>query len=142
MATHSSILAQKIPWTGEPGGVQPMGSQRVRQNPAQHSLTASKRNVIFYYAVFYLCEWKTVITLKVTAFRKGYPVTYLRLQAAFLTCSKSNRIQRLSKRYNMESHLFFSFTECPQFCLFIHHTQKCFLETTYHLSHKYFNMYL
>jgi len=44
-----------------------------------HSLTASKRNVIFYYAAFYLCEWKTVITLKVTAFRKGYPVTYLRL---------------------------------------------------------------
>ena len=32
----------------------------------------------FYYAAFYLCEWTTVITLKVTAFRKGYPV-YLRL---------------------------------------------------------------
>ena len=30
MATHSSILAWRIPWTGEPGGLQPMGSQRVR----------------------------------------------------------------------------------------------------------------
>ena len=30
MATHSSILAWKIPWTGEPGGLQSMGSQRVR----------------------------------------------------------------------------------------------------------------
>ena len=30
MATHSSILAWKIPWTEEPGGLQPMGSQRVR----------------------------------------------------------------------------------------------------------------
>ena len=29
MATHSSILAQKIPWTEEPGGLQSMGSQRV-----------------------------------------------------------------------------------------------------------------
>ena len=29
MATHSSTLAWKIPWTEEPGGVQPMGSQRV-----------------------------------------------------------------------------------------------------------------
>ena len=28
MATHSSILAQKIPWTEEPGGLQSMGSQR------------------------------------------------------------------------------------------------------------------
>ena len=29
MATHSSILAWEIPWTEEPGGLQPMGSQRV-----------------------------------------------------------------------------------------------------------------
>ena len=29
MATHSSFLASKIPWTEEPGGLQSMGSQRV-----------------------------------------------------------------------------------------------------------------
>ena len=29
MATHSSILARKIPWTEEPGGLQSMGLQRV-----------------------------------------------------------------------------------------------------------------
>ena len=29
MATHSSILAWKISWTGEPGGLQSMGSQRI-----------------------------------------------------------------------------------------------------------------
>ena len=28
MATHSSILVWKIPWTEEPGGLQSMGSQR------------------------------------------------------------------------------------------------------------------
>ena len=28
MATHSSILAWRIPWTGEPGGLQSMGLQR------------------------------------------------------------------------------------------------------------------
>ena len=28
MATHSSILAQRIPRTAEPGGLQSMGSQR------------------------------------------------------------------------------------------------------------------
>ena len=32
MATHSSILAGKISWTVEPGGLQSMGSQRVRPN--------------------------------------------------------------------------------------------------------------
>ena len=29
---HSSILAWEIPWTEEPGGLQSMGSQRVRHN--------------------------------------------------------------------------------------------------------------
>ena len=32
MATHSSILAWKIPWTEDPGRVQSMGSQRVRHD--------------------------------------------------------------------------------------------------------------
>ena len=32
MATHSSILAWRIPWTDEPSGQQSMGSQRVRHD--------------------------------------------------------------------------------------------------------------
>ena len=32
MATHSSILAWRIPGTGEPGGVPSMGSHRVRHD--------------------------------------------------------------------------------------------------------------
>ena len=32
MAVHSSILAWEIPWTEEPGGLQSMGSQRVRHD--------------------------------------------------------------------------------------------------------------
>ena len=32
MATHSRILAWRIPWTEMPGGLQSMGSQRVRQD--------------------------------------------------------------------------------------------------------------
>jgi len=34
MATHSNILAWRIPWTEEPGGPQSMGSQRVRHDLA------------------------------------------------------------------------------------------------------------
>ena len=38
IATHSSILAWGIPRTEEPGGIQSLGSQRVRHNlvPKQH----------------------------------------------------------------------------------------------------------
>ena len=32
MATHSSILAWRIPWTHEPGRLQSVGSQRVRHD--------------------------------------------------------------------------------------------------------------
>ena len=32
MATHSSVLARRIPGTGEPGGLPPMGSHRVRHD--------------------------------------------------------------------------------------------------------------
>ena len=34
MATHSSILAWRVPWAEEPDGLQSMGSQRVGHNRA------------------------------------------------------------------------------------------------------------
>ena len=50
MATHSSILAWRTPWTEESGQLQPMGSQRVRHNLAIkqqqiHSLPFQPSNV-------------------------------------------------------------------------------------------------
>ena len=32
MATHSSVLAWRIPWTEEPGGLQSVGLQKVEHN--------------------------------------------------------------------------------------------------------------
>ena len=32
MATHSRVLAWRIPWTEEPGGLQSMGLHRVKHN--------------------------------------------------------------------------------------------------------------
>ena len=52
MATHSSILAWKIPWTEKPVGLQSMGSQRVRhdwtQQQQQHEdlLSATPVNML------------------------------------------------------------------------------------------------
>ena len=39
MAAHSSILAWKVPWTEEPGGLQSMGSQRVGHDWATFTFT-------------------------------------------------------------------------------------------------------
>ena len=43
MATHSSILAWRIPWTEEPGGLQSMGSQDQTQLS-----TSTKHNMTYY----------------------------------------------------------------------------------------------
>ena len=44
MAAHTSILAWEIPWTEEPGGLQAMGSQRVRHNFSDGT-TASRKTL-------------------------------------------------------------------------------------------------
>ena len=60
MTTHFSILAWKIPWTEEPGGLHSKGSQRVR------------------------CDWATNATTTIQIFRQRKQVTRERLsQASF-----------------------------------------------------------
>ena len=48
VAAHSSILAWRIPWTEEPGGLQPTGSQRVG-----HKNKNRKDKLIFFNLFFY-----------------------------------------------------------------------------------------
>ena len=44
MATHSSILAWRIPWTEKPDGLQSMGSQRVGRDRATNTFTSLSVN--------------------------------------------------------------------------------------------------
>ena len=46
MATYSSTLAGKIPWTGQPGGLPSMGSHRVGHD--QSDLAAAKQRKKYY----------------------------------------------------------------------------------------------
>ena len=53
MATHSSILAWKIPWTEEPGRLQSLEKQRVRHNLAmEYVLKGSKGHVTKIFRLF------------------------------------------------------------------------------------------
>ena len=58
MATHSSILSQRIPWTGEPGGLQSKGSQRVGHDWATNTFTCFHLKVypIFLFFFFFKCH--------------------------------------------------------------------------------------
>ena len=49
MATHSSILAWRIPWTEEPGGLQSMGSQRVGQDRGTNTHTHTHTHTQLIY---------------------------------------------------------------------------------------------
>ena len=42
MATHSSVLAWRIPWTEEPGGLWSIGSQRDTTEVTQHACITNK----------------------------------------------------------------------------------------------------
>ena len=53
MATHSSILARRIPWIEEPGGLQSMGSQRVGHNRATDICTCMH----VFFILYQLCQW-------------------------------------------------------------------------------------
>ena len=55
MATHSSILAWRIPWMEEPGWLQSMGSQRVRHDWG-NSLSLSYFNTIIILSGSDLCK--------------------------------------------------------------------------------------
>ena len=71
MATHSSILAWRIPWTEEPGGLQCMGSQKSRTRlcnyttslaspaPAQQGLWYIKHFawILHCGGLSQLCQW-------------------------------------------------------------------------------------
>ena len=59
MATHSSVLAQRIPGTGEPAGLPNMGSHRVGHDcsdlaAAAAAAAAAAGEMIIYFTYFFL----------------------------------------------------------------------------------------
>ena len=51
MATHSSVLAGKIPRTEEPGGLWSMGSQRIRHDSPHADSPASAKSLVVFVSV-------------------------------------------------------------------------------------------
>ena len=84
MATHSSILAWRIPWTEEPDGLQSMWSQRVRNNWVTNTFRAFQE-VIKVTWVICMRPWSNKIDVPIRG-RNSKNVhtqrkTYLRTQS-------------------------------------------------------------
>ena len=73
MATHSSILAWRIPWTEEPGGAQSIGSQRVGNSWSERAHTPCHRYLMklvsLMYGIFLKC-WQTP-AIKIRGYREN-----------------------------------------------------------------------
>ena len=74
MATHSSVLAWRIPGTGEPGGLPSMGLHRVRHNWSDLAVAAAsspltmhwiRQNSYEYYILCLVCYWSFPLWLVV-----------------------------------------------------------------------------
>ena len=62
MATHSSILAWRSPWTEEPGWLQPIGSYRVGHDLAQRPIIKTYIFMWFSSKAFYfICLYYLVM---------------------------------------------------------------------------------
>ena len=57
MATHSSILAWKVPGTEEPGGIQSVGSQGVGHEHKKHVRTKPKKHIILTIIMLDKCKF-------------------------------------------------------------------------------------
>ena len=56
MATHSSVLAWRIPGTGEPGGLPSMGSHRVGHDWSDLAAAAANNSIGLFFLLFFLFE--------------------------------------------------------------------------------------
>ena len=72
MATHSSTLAWKIPWTEEPGRLQFMGLQRVGHDWAPSSLTHSYEITKKLKQLEYLRTGNALYVLRLTHTEENY----------------------------------------------------------------------
>ena len=71
MATHSSVLAWRIPGTGEPGGLPSMGSHRVGHD--WNDLAAATANLILFSS--YTCTWEQDYLVQSSYIRFGSYMT-------------------------------------------------------------------
>ena len=97
MATHSSILAWRIPWTEEPGRLQSMGLQRVRHDlvikpPFLQELTINNNGFNKYeFLVLNITDWISLIC------------NFVRPTEAFTKKLSHDKINCLQHAYNNNS---------------------------------------
>ena len=87
MATHSSILAWEIPWTEDPGGLPPMGSQK--ESDATEWLTKTKHTTCMYTYMYVYTYIYTYIYKRMCAHPFVHTCTCIHPEFHFSLCDLS-----------------------------------------------------
>ena len=103
MATHSSILAWRIPWTEEPGGLWSMGSQRLTHDWATNTFTLNMQES---WRACYFSEFAS------RHFQKAAPPWMGEAQSGWLAGRRALPVPFLFKSLSFSSLSFPSFP-CP-----------------------------
>ena len=133
MATHSCILAWKIPWTEEPGGLQSMESQRVGQDWATGHIHTQCIHINYFISLMSFRHAYTHVTYIPISVSKS-PII-LESSLLFLWSKSSSTLTpaiHSSDFYHYSLNLFFSDlelcingrVECVYFCVIYH--SACF----------------
>ena len=105
MATHSSILAWRIPWTEEPGGLQSLGLQSWTRPTRQHSTTIAKFGIRngFPFDVDDFCPlWRWPLSLLVFISCSLFQQIFIEnfLHVSHLGKTVGNELYRIPSQYS------------------------------------------
>ena len=101
VATHSSILAWRIPWTEEPGGLQSMGSQRVGDNWATD---------ISHFTQIHFVAWQKLTHHCKASILKNNFNQKQKIPHATLHSQKKNFLIKKKKSYKIQP--IYQFSQC------------------------------
>ena len=93
MATHSSILAWRIPWPEEPGWLQSTGSWRVRHDWATNSQKPKKKKKKCYQAIKHMEE----TLMGITNWEKPIWKSYILCDSNYTTSWKSKTMETVKR---------------------------------------------
>ena len=118
MATHSSILAWRIPWTEEPGRLQSMGSQRVGHDWAT-SLSFTFNSYVTGHTQYYRIHISLNLSQCSKERNKGYPHFTMEMLALSHTATTTAKVWVLPKSFVQNP------CPCQGTILFLKHFKSC-----------------
>ena len=128
MASHSSILAWRIPWTEQPGGLQSMGLQRV-----EHDWAANIPARLWMEHILWTLDGTYSVSLFTSRWTYGLPRLWLPLIVLLLTFTYMASCRRVFS-FLLRTSLGVGTVGCVKFMFSFLRNYQTFLRYLYHFT--------